>query len=53
MRVALLSQVQKRNNAHTVATMMEKTVAYRRQEVVKEAPMIAALKTRWPTINLQ
>ncbi|KAM6892967.1 uncharacterized protein PEZ65_023019 [Lycodopsis pacificus] len=50
MRVALLSEVQKRNNAHKVATMMEKTFAHRRQEVVQEAPMIAAFKTRWPAL---
>ncbi|XP_039462132.1 uncharacterized protein LOC120435957 isoform X2 [Oreochromis aureus] len=30
--------------------MMEKTLALRRQEVVREAPMIADFKMRWPAL---
>ncbi|XP_062240626.1 uncharacterized protein LOC133959079 [Platichthys flesus] len=30
--------------------MMDKTFAYRRQEVVRESPMIADFKTRWPAL---
>lgn len=50
MRVALLSEVKKRNNEQKVAQMMEMTFALRRQEVVQEAPMIAEFKTRWPAV---
>ena len=49
-RVALLSEVQKRNNDEKVATMMDKNFALRREEVVGEAPMIADFKTRWPAL---
>lgn len=50
IRVALLSEVKKRNNEDTVATMMDKTFAHRRQEVVRQAPMIADFKMRWPAL---
>ncbi|XP_062240634.1 uncharacterized protein LOC133950599 [Platichthys flesus] len=50
LRVALLSEVKKRNNEENVAKMMDKTFAYRRQEVVRESPMIADFKTRWPAL---
>ena len=30
--------------------MMDKTFAYRRQEVVREAPTVADFKTRWPAL---
>uniref|UniRef100_A0A0F8AWM6 Sterile alpha motif domain-containing protein 3 n=1 Tax=Larimichthys crocea TaxID=215358 RepID=A0A0F8AWM6_LARCR len=50
IRVALLSEVQKRNNDDKVAMMMDKTFALRREEVVREAPMIADFKTRWPAL---
>ncbi|TKS74093.1 hypothetical protein D9C73_008174 [Collichthys lucidus] len=54
IRVALLSEVQKRNNDDKVAMMMDKTFALRREEVVREAPMIADFKTRWPALfNVQ
>uniref|UniRef100_A0AAV2J4P8 Uncharacterized protein n=1 Tax=Knipowitschia caucasica TaxID=637954 RepID=A0AAV2J4P8_KNICA len=43
-------QVQKRNNDDKVARMMDKTFALRREEVVREAPMIADFKTRWPAL---
>ncbi|TKS65348.1 putative RNA-directed DNA polymerase from transposon BS [Collichthys lucidus] len=54
IRVALLSEVQKRNNDDKVVMMMDKTFALRREEVVREAPMIADFKTRWPALfNVQ
>ncbi|XP_020556410.1 uncharacterized protein LOC110014068 isoform X2 [Oryzias latipes] len=40
----------KRNNDVNVSSMMEKSFAHRRQEVVVEAPMIADFKTRWPAL---
>uniref|UniRef100_A0A3P9HSY4 PB1 domain-containing protein n=1 Tax=Oryzias latipes TaxID=8090 RepID=A0A3P9HSY4_ORYLA len=50
IRVSLLSEVMKRNNDVNVSSMMEKSFAHRRQEVVVEAPMIADFKTRWPAL---
>lgn len=50
-RVALLSEIQKRNNDDKVAKMMDNTFALRREEVVREVPMIADFKTRWPTLS--
>lgn len=49
-RVALLSEVKKRNNEQNVALMIEKTFAHRRQELVQEEPMVADFKTRWPAL---
>ncbi|KAJ8375741.1 hypothetical protein SKAU_G00063210 [Synaphobranchus kaupii] len=43
-------EVKKRNNVDNVAKMMDKTFAHRRQEVVREAPMIVDFKTRWPAL---
>ncbi|XP_046706911.1 uncharacterized protein LOC124386909 [Silurus meridionalis] len=50
LRVALLSEVEKRNNENKVAMLMERSFAHRRQEVVRDAPMIADFKTRWPAL---
>lgn len=50
IRVAMLSEVNKRHNVQKLAAMMDKTFALRRQEVVAEAPMIAEFKTRWPAL---
>lgn len=50
IRVALLSEIQKRNNDDKVAMMMDKTFALRREDVVQEAPIIADFKTRWPSL---
>uniref|UniRef100_A0A8C1PIQ2 Uncharacterized protein n=1 Tax=Cyprinus carpio TaxID=7962 RepID=A0A8C1PIQ2_CYPCA len=47
-RVSLLSEVQKRHNNAVIKEKMAKTFAYRRQEVVRDQPMIAEFKTRWP-----
>ncbi|KAK0151230.1 hypothetical protein N1851_007633 [Merluccius polli] len=50
IRETLLLEVRKRNNEDTVAAMMEKTFAHRRQEVICDAPLIADFKTRWPAL---
>lgn len=47
-RVSLLSEVKKRHNNAVIKEKMAKTFAYRRQEVVRDSPMIAEFKTRWP-----
>lgn len=47
-RLALLSEVKKRHNDQVVKEKMAKTFAYRRQEVVKDKPMIGEFKKRWP-----
>ncbi|XP_029970153.1 uncharacterized protein LOC115404937 [Salarias fasciatus] len=47
-RLALLSEVKKRHNDKVVKEKMAKTFAYRRQEVVRDKPMIAEFKIRWP-----
>lgn len=46
IRETLLLEVRKRNNQDTVTGMMEKTFAQRRQEVIRDAPLIADFKTR-------
>ncbi|XP_048879276.1 uncharacterized protein LOC125747811 [Brienomyrus brachyistius] len=47
-RLALLSEVKKRHNDKVVREKMAKTFAYRRQEVVRNKPMIVEFKIRWP-----
>uniref|UniRef100_A0AAY5K2B8 Uncharacterized protein n=1 Tax=Esox lucius TaxID=8010 RepID=A0AAY5K2B8_ESOLU len=49
-RVALLSEIKKRNNEHIVKLKMEKTFSYRRQEILKGEPLIADFKSRWPAL---
>lgn len=48
-RVALLSELDKRNNESHVAQLMDQTFSLRRQEVIQE-PMTAEFKTRWPVL---
>ncbi|XP_063048812.1 sterile alpha motif domain-containing protein 3-like, partial [Engraulis encrasicolus] len=48
-RVALLSEVDKRNNESHVTQLMDQTFSLRRQEVMQE-PLIAEFKTRWPAL---
>jgi hypothetical protein len=50
MRKALLSDVKKRNNRATVKFKMEKVFAYRRHEVVRDAPMVEDFMARWPAL---
>lgn len=50
VRMELVSDLKKRNNRETVRMKMEKTFAYRRQEVVCNTPMIKDFKARWPAL---
>ncbi|MEQ2274411.1 hypothetical protein XENORESO_020690, partial [Xenotaenia resolanae] len=50
MRNALLLDIKKRNNRQLVKLKMEKTFAYRRHEIVRDAPMVEALMARWPAL---
>lgn len=50
MQKALISDVKRRNNREAVNLKMEKTFAYRRHEVVGDAPMVDDFMTRWPAL---
>ncbi|XP_072573173.1 uncharacterized protein [Paramormyrops kingsleyae] len=50
IRVSLISEVKKKNNEQTVRRLMDLSFALRRQEVVKESPLIADFKSRWPAL---
>ncbi|XP_056222389.1 uncharacterized protein LOC130162641 [Seriola aureovittata] len=50
MRKALLLDVKERNNREAVKFKMEKTFAYRTQEVVRDAPMVDDFMARWPAL---
>ncbi|XP_073348097.1 uncharacterized protein [Pagrus major] len=50
MRKALFLDVKKRNNREAVKLKMEKTFAYRRHEVVRDAPMVDDFMARWPAL---
>ncbi|TKS64894.1 hypothetical protein D9C73_027686 [Collichthys lucidus] len=52
-RIALLSEIKKRNNDYVVALKMEKTFSYRRQEVLQGQPLVADFKSRWPALFTQ
>ncbi|KAI4815536.1 hypothetical protein KUCAC02_005678 [Chaenocephalus aceratus] len=49
-RVVLLTEVKKRNNDAVVKKKMQKTFAYRRQEIVQDAPVVAELVNKWPAL---
>lgn len=49
LRVELKSDVQRRHGRE-IKMKMEKTFAYRRQEVVRSAPMIHEVQERWPAL---
>ncbi len=49
-RLALLSEVQKRDNHQIIKNKMEKTFVYRRHEVIEEMPFIVDFKSRWPAL---
>lgn len=49
-RVALLSEVERRNNEAKVAELMDQIFSQRRQEVVQDEPMIVEFKARWPAL---
>lgn len=49
-RLALLSEIQKKDNHQTIKQKMDKTFAYRRHEVVQDMPFFAEFKSRWPAL---
>lgn len=49
-RKALTLEVKKKNNQQLIKKKMERTFAYRRQEVITDVPFIAEFKTRWPAL---
>lgn len=49
-RVALLSEIKKRNNDQVVTEKMEKTFSYRRHEIIQGEPLVADFKSRWPAL---
>lgn len=49
-RVALLTDVKKKNNELVIKEKMERTFSYRREEVVNDRPMIAEFLKRWPAL---
>ena len=48
LREELLSDVKRRNNRELVKVKMDRTFAYRRQEVVSNEPMVETIRTRLP-----
>uniref|UniRef100_A0A8B9HMY7 PB1 domain-containing protein n=1 Tax=Astyanax mexicanus TaxID=7994 RepID=A0A8B9HMY7_ASTMX len=49
-RQALMLELKKKNNQKLIQSKMERTFAYRRQEVVEDMPLIAEFKNRWPAL---
>ena len=49
-RKALLLDSKRKNNREAVRVQMEKTFALRRQEVVRDTPMVADFMARWPAL---
>lgn len=49
-RVALLTEVKKRNNEAVIKQKMHKTFSYRRKEVVQDAPAVYDFVSRWPAL---
>ena len=49
-RQALVLEVKKKNNQQLIQSKMERTFAYRRQEVIEDMPFIAEFKNRWPAL---
>ncbi|XP_061907038.1 uncharacterized protein LOC133652371 isoform X1 [Entelurus aequoreus] len=52
-RIALLSEIKKRDNEVVIKAKMEKTFSHRRREVVEQRPMIEEFKNRWPALFQQ
>lgn len=50
MRVELLPDVKKKNSKEAVKSKMDRTFASRRQEVVRDKPMVQDLRDRWPAL---
>lgn len=49
-RKALTLEVKRKNNQQLIKKKMERTFAYRRQEVIRDVPFIAEFKSRWPAL---
>lgn len=49
-RLALLSEVQKKDNHQIIKHKMEKTFVYRRHEVIEDMPLMVDFKSRWPAL---
>ncbi|XP_020555576.1 uncharacterized protein LOC110013549 [Oryzias latipes] len=49
-RIALLSEVKKRDNEVLIKAKMENTFYLRRLEIVEQRPMIGEFKNRWPAL---
>ena len=49
-RIALLSELKKRDNEVVIKVKIEKTFSYRRLEIVEQRPMIEDFKNRWPAL---
>ncbi|XP_016430365.1 uncharacterized protein LOC107757411 [Sinocyclocheilus rhinocerous] len=49
-RIALLTEVKKKNNEAVVKEKMHLTFSYRRQELVEDLPMVTDLQSRWPAL---
>lgn len=52
-RIALLTEVKKRNNEVVIKGKMEKTFSFRRQQIVEQRPMIEEVKNQWPALFQQ
>ncbi|KAI9534881.1 hypothetical protein NQZ68_010267, partial [Dissostichus eleginoides] len=52
-RIALLSELKKRDNEVVIKAKMEKTFSQRRLEIVEQRPMIGDFKSRWPALFQQ
>lgn len=49
-RIALLSEVTKRNYEQVMKSLMDSTFEHRRHEMVKDLLFILELKNRWPAL---
>ncbi len=47
---ALLTEVKKRHNEAVVKEKMQKTLSYRRQEILQGSPLVSELVNRWPAL---
>ncbi|XP_034096670.1 uncharacterized protein LOC117562852 [Gymnodraco acuticeps] len=52
-RIALLSELKKRDNEVVIKAKMEKTFSHRRLEIVEQRPLIGDFKCRWPALFQQ
>lgn len=53
IRQNLISEAKKRNDDDMVGAMMMKIFSQRRQEVIRDAPMIEVFKCRWQALASQ